>query len=190
MIQIDMEMPSCCYDCDFSIGVMSTKADRECTITDRYVNDDDKPEWCPLIDVPEMNVGNISEIPNSSTDCISRQAAVDAITERADRCAENFSTDDPFWEGLVIAKSIVKGLPPVQAATPVRPERKESDWIPCSDRPPEKEGRYLITVDEGDRKDVSDDFFYFREDGVPSWYVEKNVIAWMPLPEPYRGEQE
>ena len=61
MIQIDMEMPFCCYDCDFSIGVMSTKADRECTITDRYVNDDDKPEWCPLIDVPEMNVGKMEE---------------------------------------------------------------------------------------------------------------------------------
>ena len=68
--------------------------------------------------------------------------------------------------------------------------REENDWIPCSDIPPEKEGRYLITVDEGDRKDVSDDFFYFRDDGVPSWYVEKNVIAWMPFPEPYRGEQE
>jgi len=51
MIQIDMEMPFCCYDCDFSIGVMSTKADRECTITDKYVNDDDKPEWCPLMEV-------------------------------------------------------------------------------------------------------------------------------------------
>jgi len=51
MVQIDMEMPSCCYDCDFSIGVMSTTADRECTITDKYVNDDDKPEWCPLKEV-------------------------------------------------------------------------------------------------------------------------------------------
>lgn len=57
MIQIDMEMPSCCYDCDFSIGVMSTKAERECTITDKYVNDDDKPEWCPLIEVPDNNEG-------------------------------------------------------------------------------------------------------------------------------------
>lgn len=66
----------------------------------------------------------------------------------------------------------------------------ESDWIPCSDRPPEKEGRYLITVDEDGRKDVSDDFFYFRADGTPSWHYETNVIAWMPLPEPWEGEQE
>lgn len=66
----------------------------------------------------------------------------------------------------------------------------ECDWIPCSDRLPEKEGCYLITVDEDDRKDVSADFFYVRNDGTPSWHYENNVIAWMPLPEPYRGEQE
>jgi hypothetical protein len=62
-------------------------------------------------------------------DLISRQAAMDAITARADRCAKNFSTDDPFWEGLVIAKSIIKGLPPVQAATSVQSDRKRGKWI-------------------------------------------------------------
>lgn len=69
-------------------------------------------------------------------------------------------------------------------------KQKENDWIPCSDRLPEKEGFYLITVDDGDRKDVNIDFFYFRGDGVPSWHYEKNVIAWMPLPESWEGEQE
>lgn len=67
---------------------------------------------------------------------------------------------------------------------------KENEWNLCVDRLPEKEGRYLITVDEDGRKDVRDDFFYFRVDGTPSWHIEKNVIAWMPLPGPYRGEQE
>lgn len=61
MIQIDMEMPSCCYDCNFIIGVMMEDIDRECTITEKYVNDDDKPEWCPLIDVLDNNVGKSEE---------------------------------------------------------------------------------------------------------------------------------
>ena len=69
MIQIDMDMPSCCYDCDFSIGVMSTKADRECTITDKYVNDDDKPGRCPLIDVPDNNVGDMSKAFAKAHEC-------------------------------------------------------------------------------------------------------------------------
>ena len=76
MIQIDMEMPSCCYDCNFSIGVMMTDIDRECTITDNYVTDDDKPDWCPLIDVPENNVVTRSETLNRAIDCINRQSAI------------------------------------------------------------------------------------------------------------------
>lgn len=61
----------------------------------------------------------------------------------------------------------------------------ESNWVPWSEQPPEKEGRYLITVDEDGRKYVSDDFFYFRGDGTPSWYLSQNVKAWKPLPDPY-----
>lgn len=196
MIQIDMYMPDSCCECWFC-KFDSNTGSTECVIGEnilaRYfesLNFEGRHEECPLIDVPDIHFGNIPEFSNSSTDCISRQAAIDAITVRADRCAENFSTDDPFWEGLVIAKSIVKSLPLVQAATPVRPERKENDWNLCSDRLPEKEGRYLITVDEDGRKDVSDDFFYIRNDGTPSWHYEINVIAWMPLPEPWEGEQE
>ncbi len=31
-----------------------------------------KPEWCPLVEVPDIHVGNSSEIPNSS-ETISRK---------------------------------------------------------------------------------------------------------------------
>lgn len=77
-----------------------------------------------------------------------------------------------------------------QALSEIKEMLEKGDWTPCSDRPPEKEGRYLITIDEDGRKDVGDDLFYFRGDGTPSWFVETNVIAWMHLPEPYRGEKD
>lgn len=32
----------------------------------------ERPEWCPLVDVPDMNVGKCSEIPNNS-ETISRK---------------------------------------------------------------------------------------------------------------------
>lgn len=62
----------------------------------------------------------------------------------------------------------------------------KGNWIPWNEQPPEKEGRYLITINEDGEKDVSDDFFYFRGDGTPSWYLSENVVAWMPLPQPYK----
>ena len=62
----------------------------------------------------------------------------------------------------------------------------ENRWIPCSERLP-KPG-YCITSNE--YNGVSEDFYY---DGH-FWNADKNtyeVIAWMPLPEPYQeGEQE
>lgn len=64
--------------------------------------------------------------------------------------------------------------------------REENDWIPYSERPPEKESCYFITIDKNGEKDVSEDFFYFRADGTPSWYFSENVVAWMPLPQPYK----
>ena len=48
-------------------------------------------------------------------------------------------------------------------------------------------GQFLIVrVDEDGERDVHDDFFYFRADGTPSWYLSENVVAWMPLPQPYK----
>ena len=52
-------------------------------------------------------------------------------------------------------------------------------WIPCSERLP-KDGRYLC--DYGDCID-------FGRMTNGEWYVD-GVIAWMPLPEPYREEQK
>lgn len=55
-------------------------------------------------------------------------------------------------------------------------------WIPCSERLPKEDGRYLCTYsDVGTCVD-----FGSYSDG--QWFVEP--IAWMPLPEPYREETE
>lgn len=69
-------------------------------------------------------------------------------------------------------------------------------WIPCSERLPEENGQYLITVkyvhvdgyddiyaEHGEWTDGKWDMFCFGHCGK----VE-NIIAWMPLPEPYREE--
>lgn len=78
-------------------------------------------------------------------------------------------------------------------------------WIPCSERLPEKNGQYICTTtgnkvrvlgfSQNPHKLDSYDFlknekpcFYFYDS---EWgYVKVDcVYAWMPLPEPYREEQ-
>lgn len=90
----------------------------------------------------------------------------------------------------------------------------EPVWIPCSERLPKEDGRYIITIDYSNpyiNRDLGTgvEMAYFSTDlssvGThtfanerrPGWYdvdseygyYEVNgVIAWMPRPEPYKPE--
>ena len=66
---------------------------------------------------------------------------------------------------------------------------KAQKWIPCSEGFPDTSGYYLVTLDY---KEV--DYVWYHAGKYPGWdriYTEdgNNIIAWMPLPEPYRKEQ-
>lgn len=60
------------------------------------------------------------------------------------------------------------------------------EWIPCSERLPEKEGRYLVTCEKCGAWSV--DWNIWADNKI--WLWEQGVSAWMPLPEPYKeGEK-
>lgn len=67
----------------------------------------------------------------------------------------------------------------IEALPSAQPEPK---WIPCSERLPEKDGYYLTTTMY---YQVYRD--YWNGD---NWDRTEMIIAWMPLPEPYKGEQK
>lgn len=64
-------------------------------------------------------------------------------------------------------------------------------WIPVTERLPEKEGQYLVSCDSCFAIEIAT---YINDKG-DSWFCcdwnhPENVVAWMPLPEPYKeGEQ-
>jgi hypothetical protein len=117
-------------------------------------------------------------------DLISRQAAIDAVIEWYG--CEPRDMDD--------FKKILAKQPSAQP---------EPQWIPCSERLPEEYGLYLVTSREKataeefgfDLDDVEVKKMRFNEDGwriprhIPEWIngvVHTTVLAWMPLPEPYK----
>ena len=60
-------------------------------------------------------------------------------------------------------------------------------WIPCSERLPEKNGEYLVTRWTGYlQKGLVIDIAKYYEG---EWKKAFPVDAWMPLPEAYKGEQ-
>ena len=63
----------------------------------------------------------------------------------------------------------------------------KQEWIPCEERLPEENGFYLVTADHWHDKAFRSTDLYSFIDG--KWYtVHDDIIAWMPLPEPWNGE--
>ena len=58
-----------------------------------------------------------------------------------------------------------------------------TSWIPCDERLPEEEGNYIVTFDDGYMSSVP----FYGEDWV-LWGDSGDPVAWMQLPEPYKGE--
>ena len=97
-------------------------------------------------------------------------------------------------------RNIRDGIKDEPTAEPTaQPEQR---WIPCSERLPENDNEVLITV-----WDAEDDYvevykgFYQGHEWWTQWCHgcskikgepcgENIVIAWMPLPEPYRGGEK
>jgi hypothetical protein len=72
-------------------------------------------------------------------------------------------------------------------------DRPHGEWIPCSERLPEKHGYYLVTTDGSHNAviDIAEYGKFFRKpeyEYVCEWNKASRVIAWMLLPEPYKKE--
>ena len=64
----------------------------------------------------------------------------------------------------------------------MRENQSAQQWIPCSERLPDQNGKYLVV---GRQKAIN----ILKFDGG-RWYGKWGVVAWMPLPEPHKGEEE
>ena len=96
-------------------------------------------------------------------DCISRQAAIDAVRDRMGKGETNIG--DTFIECF---EMILNALPSAQP---------EQQWIPVVKKPIEK-GLMLVTYNDGDVDLLKQ----------PTAYRRSDIVAWMPI-EPWRGEE-
>ena len=138
---------------------------------------------------------------DADSDTISRKATIDAILavtgnssvrELYEHVQEHGLSD--MWSGGVNAAiDIIIAVPSVQpdmseysdklwkAAYERGKAEPQQMWIPCSERLPEERQEILATTTDNAWGDVVIIRTYYKE-------MHKSVIAWMPLPEPYREE--
>ena len=167
--------------------------------------DKDRIECEQLLEMRNKQTDKQSDTQSDFADClINKQAAIEAIVDctvygNADELEEAVMQGNDWnrWSGGVLeALEAVEELPSAQP---------EPQWIPCSERLPRAYDEYLLTwttgmsnrplltVGEYEPCEINDE-----DGGCGEWilddYIEKaypnvEVIAWMPLPEPYRAER-
>ena len=111
------------------------------------------------------------------SDLISRQAAIDAINQI---CPIDTEYDCTLLDRVDV-RCVLTDLPSAQ------PEQR---WIPCSERLPKVRQWVLCQCRAGiiDVLRLTDDGCWYRKSN--EIYMSGFVLAWMPLPEAYRGGDE
>ena len=110
---------------------------------------------------------------DATGDTISRQAAIDAL----EKVADLYYYNEAWNYAIGRAEMEIEKLSSVQ---------QEPPWIPCSERMPDNDESVLISNSHGVTKAWWNGRFW-TSIAVKKY---KTVTAWMPLPEPYRGEGE
>ena len=124
------------------------------------------------------------------TDAISRQAVLDYIHRILN-------------QGTGKKKSFEFIRKYVEKLLPINPQPKTGRWIPVSERLPNNDDYVLVCYEDGHIRTA---YYYIDTIIYPSefedccetgWYnysetfmYKQDVIAWMPLPEPYKAESE
>ena len=111
------------------------------------------------------------------SDLIDRQVAIDKLQKEINKGTPPF--DDVMGAircGVRLARNIIEDLP---SADP--------HWIPCSERLPEEERYVLVTASNGAVTEAK----YWQKERI--WVKGLSIVsvtAWMPLPEPYGGDNK
>lgn len=68
----------------------------------------------------------------------------------------------------------------------IKPCSEGFEWIPCKERLPEKDGRYIVTIHSSSTFVAVE----FWQNGRWSFRWNEDVTAWAELPEPYEEDKK
>ena len=150
-----------------------------CEFTDAYGEPIDSDAYYEAVDMafsalqaqdsPKPTAESVQNVQNE--DLILRKAAIDAPFKKFD-----------MGTGVTwIPLEYIEQLPSAQP---------EPQWIPVSERVPDDLGDYLVSIKRigwNMEEYVENDIAYW--DDLEGFHKADEVLAWMPLPEPYRAER-
>lgn len=147
-------------------------------VTKEFVDlQDGTEEWRNAVnDIVEEILHNVETMPpvtpqTTCEDAISRKAVLNEIMARIEYLHDVKDIKDHVRE-------VIETEPPVIL-------QSENKWILYSERLPENSGHYLVSTISNS---VCEDYFgNFKGEREWANSIDKEVVAWMPLPKPYRN---
>lgn len=109
---------------------------------------------------------------NIDDDMITKRQAIDALDKRFDNIPMEQTAE------ILMLRKDLRELPTVQHG---------QKWIPVSELLPDEDGFYLVTVNYGGVAWVHESYFMQCNSRGVHWDYP-DVIAWMPMPEHYKGD--
>ena len=120
--------------------------------------------------------------PEPCEDAVSRQRLLSDLKELT-----------AAWGKYPVMAEQIKGVEAaigyVETIPSVKPEREKGKWIPCSERLPEYGKTVLWCNDKGSIFTTAITYMNGTSWAVGKRHRRCQVVAWMPLPEPYGGDQ-
>ena len=93
-------------------------------------------------------------------------------------------------EETIMARNVISDISLMIEKQPkISLENKTSDWISVEEALPNEDGNYLVSGVWGSGKKTVGDCEFSVSDGYFDVCWNFNVLAWMPLPKPYKSEE-
>lgn len=140
-----------------------------------YIGDNGEPKYYVPLSVVRQN---IKDAP--SPNAVSREWYEDAVKANHE-LAFNDLPDIPRYHYEKVVGKMAHEINMLKEQL----ESADAEWILCSERLPIPPTFCLVTTD-GSHGDVIDIALYMSD----GWHKASEVIAWMPLPKPYKGGDE
>lgn len=128
----------------------------------------------PYDEALEMAINTLTKPDTFGIDdeMITKRQAIDALDKRFDNIPMEQTAE------ILMLRKDLRELPKVQHG---------QNWIPVSERLPDEDGFYLVTVNYGWAACVHESYFMQCNSRGVHWDYP-DVTAWMPMPEHYKGE--
>lgn len=135
---------------------------------------------------------------------MTKQRALEILQERLDLAERNGNGVGDYYDVLRVAIEAIKQQNPngrmlYQSGYQQGVKDGQPKWIPCSERLPNTIGIYSVTrgmSDGFEYRNITDACYF---DGLNTWHDDTrvnherkylaDVLAWMPLPDPWEGEE-